>query len=262
MSNVQSYIQTSKALREAYDELKYGRITRSKFLTETFEPIVKPLEGIMNGKLIKSENEKPIKSETEKPVKSEELQNFIGDTAMKYLKMYSDKDVKTDRTFGFHTKGKEMLIGSDPVLIVNNDIHFSDGQVYRGTDGLWQLLALQRPKDYSDEDYNNFVEIILKTNSYRRNNDPDGKYLKSSSGYKYNNYIKPILVDNDFLEVKKKGRGLKKIFTDKPVEYVYWNTLDELLEKLYIAYGEIKAGNKNPLLYNEITSILEEIREI
>lgn len=251
-NKVERYVETSKALREAYEELKYGKITRSKFLAETFEPIVKPLEGLMKNEIpsIKTEN---VKSEPE------DIAKFIGDTALKYLKMYTDKSVKTDKTFGLRTRNHRMFIGSEPVQIENNNIHFPNGDVYEGTEGLWQLLTLQKPDNYTTEDRNNYAEILLKTNAYRRNNNPDETYVKSNSGYKYSHIVKPILKENSILAT---GKGLQKIVTNKPVEYVYWDTLDELLEKLYIAWGEIKSGNKNPLLYNEISSILEEIREI
>ena len=46
------------------------------------------------------------------------------------------------------------------------------------------------------------------------------------------------------------------------MEYVYWNALDELLERLCIVYGEMKAGNNNPNLVNELVNILQEIKEI
>ena len=61
---------------------------------------------------------------------------------------------------------------------------------------------------------------------------------------------------------KKVGSGLRKIVTNAPVEYVYWNSFDELLERLFIVYGEIKSGNNNPNLVNELVNILQEIREI
>lgn len=250
--SIKNYVQASKALREAYEELKYGKITRSKFFAETFEPIVKPLEGLMKNETASIKTES-VKSEPE------DIAKFIGDTALKYLKMYTDRGVKTDKTFGFRTRNDKMFIGSEPIEIENNNIRFPDGDVYEGTEGLWQLLTLQKPNNYTKEDRENFAEILLKTNSYRRNNNPDESYLKSSSGYKYSHIVKPILKENNILT---EGEGLQKIVTNKPVEYVYWDTLDELLEKLYIAWGEIKSGNKNPLLYNEISSILEEIREI
>ena len=60
----------------------------------------------------------------------------------------------------------------------------------------------------------------------------------------------------------KSGSGLRKILTNTPVEYIYWNTIDELLDRLCIVYGELKAGNNNPNLINEVVNILQEIREL
>lgn len=59
----------------------------------------------------------------------------------------------------------------------------------------------------------------------------------------------------------KSGKGLTKELTSNTVEYKYWNSLDELLERLYVLYGEVKARNTNPSLRNEIINILEEIKE-
>ena len=61
----------------------------------------------------------------------------------------------------------------------------------------------------------------------------------------------------------KEGAGaLRKIVTNNPVEYVYWNSIDELLERLYILYGELKAGNSNPNIANEIVNIIQEFKEL
>ena len=74
-------------------------------------------------------------------------------------------------------------------------------------------------------------------------------------------YQPPSLAD-EMSASEKLGSGFRKILTNAPVEYVYWNNLDELLERLYIVYGEIKSGNDNPNLINELVNILQEIREI
>lgn len=58
------------------------------------------------------------------------------------------------------------------------------------------------------------------------------------------------------------GGSLYKTVTGAPVEYVYWDTLDKLLERLYILYGKLKAGNTNPGIANEIINIVQEFKEI
>lgn len=254
--NVDQYVKTSAALRKAYEDIKFGNIMRSNQLGETFKPILAPLEDIKNKIYEKDSNV------SDKDVALER----IGDIALRYIKMYTSKDVKTDQTFGLHSAKSHLYIGSEPIVVLENNILFPDGETFHGTEGLWQLICLSEPKDFNDNDYNNYEKIILKTNNYRHNNDVHAKQVKSSRGYKYLNIIKPILQKNGILKYYKKESGsglrLQKVITNKPVEYVYWNTLDELLEKLYILYGEIKAGNKNPSLYNEIIAILQEIREI
>ena len=98
---------------------------------------------------------------------------------------------------------------------------------FKGTRGLWELLTMENPKNYNNEDLNNYEKIILSMNSYRHNNNPSSKYVKSSTGHKYTAFIKPILE-----------------------------------KKLCTVYGKIKAGNTNLNLTNEIVNILLEIREI
>jgi len=202
---------------------------------------------------------------------TEEIMSTLGPTATKYMKLFMTKNVKTDNTYGLYTKRKDnnLYIGNSSITVDNDDIILnSTKERFKGTEGLWQLLILADPEKYNDEDYQNYGKIIYKTASYRRDNDPQNSKMKSSRGIKYRNIIKPIV---DELEKKKKmekdvdvvqGLGLKKRVTNAPVEYVYWNTLDELLERLYILYGEIKSGNTNPTLYNEIVSIIQEFKEI
>ena len=60
----------------------------------------------------------------------------------------------------------------------------------------------------------------------------------------------------------KKGKGLEKVVTNTTKEYVYWDSLDELLDRLYILWGEIKAGNTNPTVRNEIVNIIQEFKEL
>ena len=45
-------------------------------------------------------------------------------------------------------------------------------------------------------------------------------------------------------------------------KYVYWDNLDELFQRLAVLYGEIKSGNTNPTLKNEIVRILQELQEL
>lgn len=96
-----------------------------------------------------------------------------------------------------------------------------------------------------------------------QNNDKTTKRIKSSVGNKYMNYIRPMLIKNTILKTKA-GSGIEKffkIYTKSPVEYVYWNDVNELKERLLLLLGEYEAGNDSPQIHNEIMNIIEELRE-
>lgn len=276
MDAVREYIESGKALQEKYDEIRRGIITRQKVLEEDFQPIVKPLEALSE------------KLDSRKDVPQDVL-NRVGAIAEKYLRYRSDKMVKPDSKFGIYNDEEgNLYVGDTPLVILEDNLKFKNGMEFKGTDGLWQLLTMEIPVHYTNEDLNNYEKIVLTTNTYRRNNDSNNTYVKSSVGHKYTHFIKPILQKNKIIktqtttakktlsyprslademamastEEEKKGSGLGKILTNTPVEYVYWNSLEELLDRLYILYGEIKSGNNNPNLINELVNILQEIREI
>jgi hypothetical protein len=49
--------------------------------------------------------------------------------------------------------------------------------------------------------------------------------------------------------------------TNDRLEYVYYNNPEELLDRLVLIWGEIRSGNCNPTLRNELLNILQEFKE-
>ncbi len=235
------------------------------------------------------------------PIRKPFEELIVGEVAGKYLKKYFSTDSTVDRSFGIYVgKDNKFHVGDKKVQINENDLTIGD-KFYEGTIGLWELLTSKNPKNYTPTDLEKYAEIVKYTNTGYVGNDPSNK-KKASGGGKYKKIIKNILEEqvvvpslpdesssssseneantstlknivNKILRrstsessvsapEKVTGSGLRKIYTNTPVEYVYWNTLDELLERLYIVYGEIKAGNSSPNLLNELVNILMEIKEI
>ena len=91
-------------------------------------------------------------------------------------------------------------IGNKQATIVNNNIIIGD-EKFEGTPGLWELIMLKNPQGFSDEDYNNYGRLMVKTNALHRNNDPDSLYPKSSRGYKWN-LIRSIWANREEYEGK------------------------------------------------------------
>lgn len=310
MDPIKEYIEASKALQEKYAELRQGLVTRQRVLEQEFKPIITPLQNIQNQlkntplsttRLLPEQKslEAPSIEKSIGSVEKSDHSQVLGPLASKYLGLYATKHSATDTTFGIYMNNDGVLcIGNSPINVENDVIKFPDGEKYEGTVGLWELLTLKNPIDYDSQDLDNYEKIILKTYTYRRNNDPKDSRVKSSGGKKYLQIIKPLLLANNVMYYNNmgtltsfntpprkkpkslaeeledvdlmsfspvpttKGTGLRKILTNTPVEYIYWNDLNELLDRLYIVYGEIKAGNNNPNLINEVVNILQEIREI
>ena len=277
---VRDYIDVTRALQEKYAEIKLGTMRRRSSFEQEFKPLIEPLQRIDSR--LEKPSEKiflPAIENKMLPQLEEKKENvrIYGPLASKYLGYYASKEVKTDGTFGIRmSKNGNLYIGDSVISIENDDIIVQNmNEKFTGTPGLWQLLTLAEPdlQHIFEEDMENYEKIVLDTNAYRHKNDPNTDRVKASHGTKYIRIIRPILVRNnlvarnrryDTIEEENEGSGLhlKKILTNSPVEYIYWNSLDKLLERLYIIYGEIKSGNTNPNLVNEIINSLQEICEI
>ncbi len=232
---VKEYNEIGRQLRELYTAIKRGKVIRKNNLLEQYEPIIQPLQTIS------------------KKIEGIHPQQYVA-------------SLLEDKHFGLRFEGdKNLYIGNKPVMLKGTDIIIGDDAHFKYTPGLRELLTANKPSNFTAEDLSNYEYIVLDTNTYRQNNNPNEKRIKSYAGQKYKKIIRPILVKNNIISdatEKKVGSGLKKVFTSAPVEYVYWNSLDELLERLYILYGELKSGNNNPVLVNEIINIVQEFKEL
>lgn len=247
--SVRDYVETSEKLKKAYERIKYGQIQKRTGYEEQFAPILQPLEEIKEKLTYPKSHEPPPKSH--EPPPTSDIPGF-------------PLNFEVDKTFGIRmTEGNTMEFGTLPVKLgadsKGKTIAVGD-TIYRLTTGLWRLMTAAKPTGYTPEDLTLYEEMVMRSHVYRRDNDPYSNWVKSSGGEKYKQLIRPMLIKNKILATR--GKGLQKIVTNAPVEYVYWNSLDELLEKLYILYGEYRSGNTNPSVVNEIVNIIEEFKEL
>lgn len=256
---VKEYIDSGKALKQKFDELKFGKIIKRMEMEERFKPITESVRSLKTN------------LSTLPHTSSSSTENEF---------LYHGSSRKPDKTFGLYTKGKTLYIGNSPVTVTydNTLILETDSSTYNITQGLLELLLYMEPENYTEKDLEDYEDILLKTFAYKRNNDSTSDFNKTSRSYKYKSIIKPFLIkqklmknsktkepvdnDNDYDGSVFKGKGLRKFNTGKPVEYVHWNTIDELLERLCHLWGEVQAGNTNPLLLNEIVNIIQEFKEL
>jgi len=138
-----------------------------------------------------------------------------------------------------------------------------DGEEFNGTPGLYNLLFLKDPDIYNKEDISNYKIILEKSNVYRIGHTSEGR-LKGNAGSKYIEIVKPLLYTPQ-RENKKRGgggtfkRSNKMVYNKKNVEYVYWDDVNELVDRLKLLFASKEAGNTSH--DNEILSIIEELQE-
>ena len=264
MSNVtKELIKTADVIRNKYRALKRGRDVIVESRIENLKPIVEPLKELIEAqKALKPPTPSllPRITETPPPPMPPPLPRIaegpltptrtitIGNIARAYLSHSLKKENDADHTYGLRYDNLAYKIGNKVVEIKNNDIIIGDTP-YKGTQGLWELITLKKPKEYTQDDLDTYKAILLQTNGHLKNYI-DGAQMLGNKHTKYLNIIKPLF--------KSTGEGLM-VANDNKIEHRYWDDPNELVKRLRILHLSKKAGNTG--VHNEMESIIEELLE-
>ncbi|KAE9524406.1 hypothetical protein AGLY_015127 [Aphis glycines] len=183
----------------------------------------------------------------------------LGPNATNYL-----PTIEPIKSFGiyYNKDFEDHMIGKCMITFENDDI-ILNGKKYKGTVGLWRLLAhsdVNRPEYYTEDDLKIFKEILIETDSIYQNNDKSTGRAKSSGGVKYIS-----MISNIWKEINEKkrpitkpttkpiGEGLRQ-YTDDRIEYRYIDNMKQLTDRLQLIAAKERAGNNN--YHNEKLGIL------
>ena len=150
------------------------------------------------------------------------------------------------------------------IIIKDNDITL-EGEVYKGTPGLWELITSKNPTNYTDEDKDIYRQLLLRSNTIYRGHKPNSNYPKSSRSFKWSNIISPLWEEiktqreyeakteeetdeDDDLQPSTSGTGLKILPSDP----------NALIDRFDLLFSSKKAGHTG--VRNEIVSILDELK--
>ena len=114
----------------------------------------------------------------------EEEDAVIADIAEQYLRKFASV-TGADKTFGLRNKDGKFYIGNMEAKIKENNIIVGDKE-YVGTPGLWELIVATTPDDtiFTNDDYDNYAEIMHSTNALRRNDDESETKPKANRNWK------------------------------------------------------------------------------
>ena len=176
------------------------------------------------------------------------MKAVIGNIAEQYLRMFASKS-GTDKTFRLWDRDCKFYIGNKKAKIKENGIIICERE-YAGTPELWELIVATTPDDkiFTNEDYDNYSEIMHLRNALRRNNDESETKPKANKSWKWKDILKPILEKDLY-----KGNGL---IPSVPAVILRCDTI-ALVERLDILMASKTAGNTG--LRNELVSIRDEL---
>ena len=285
---IRDFIETRKRIKDNFVARKVGESDYQTGLTKLFKPVTETQKAMAKEitEAQKTTAEKitsellPIKEGIGELATKEDIQGlplkvfnqifpsieFKSSEVMELgtLAVYSLIEAFTkegvDKTFGLHAKNKKIHIGNKPVTIKDNDI-IVDGKIYSGSPGLWELITSRNPKNFTEEDYENYMGLLVQTDTIFQDNNPNNTKPKSSGGSKWTNLISPIWEEIKPKKEKKKkkrrqqdpeeeteGEGLKILPSDP----------NALIDRFDLLFSSKKAGHTG--VRNEIISILDELK--
>lgn len=276
MENLKYLDYINNELRQAYEDQKFGISKRRYALEETY----KPLTDLLKSKNTTTTNEPDhlinFLDSDELPKTEENLVDIYTPTPI-------DVNLATNSTVYENRAGLKKVtsalnkpsyhkIGNTPVHISSDNVLRIPGskKVYSMTPGLMELLIKNTPNSsvIEESDLRAYRSILEQTHAHRRGYVEDGIVEPNPLTENYKKYIKPWAVKRSSSrkkDVRASGvlpfKSGQKTVTNLPVEFVYYNRPEELLDRLVILWGEIRSGNTNINLRNEIANILQELKE-
>ena len=261
---VRDFIETRKRIKDNFMARKVGEAEYQTGLTKLFKPVTETQKATAE-KI--TQELLPIKEGLEKlpsvtfpaypavEMTKEEIIN-IEPIAVNALMSLGSKE-GIDRTFGIHKKDGKYHIGNKPITIKGNNIIIEDNE-YEGTKGLWELIIFKNPDNYTEDDYLNYINLLVQTNTIYQGNNPNQNRAKSSGGDKWNKLISPVWehIKESKKPLKRKrrqqdpitGEGLKILPSDP----------NALIDRFDLLFSSQKAGHTG--VRNEIVAILDELK--
>ena len=229
--------QLQADLSKFYRPITETQKATAREITEGLKPIREGIEKL-------PEAMQPIGEATGEATEEEEEEDdeeLVGEIAYEFLnKPFSDK------TFGIRKEKGHHFIGNQHVIVKDNDIIISEnGEKFKGTHGLWNLLMSKNPKNFTDKDYDDYEDLMIMTNALHRNNDKDNPHPKGSGSTKWRKLLSPIW------HRKKEG------YEGEGVVVIPSNP-NALLERLDLLLASQEADHTG--VRNELVSICDELK--
>ena len=246
--------QLQTELTKFYRPITESQKATTKEITEsqkaTVREITEGLRPIREGIEKLPEAMQPIDGEEEEEEEeTEATPESLGDIAYNYL--HGKEPYFHDKTFGIYLgkdghyhMGKQRNKENEKVLTIAYNNIVVDGEKFRGTPGLWELIMEEKPGKVKKDDLEEYKDLLRKTNALHKDFNPNSPYPRSSRSDKWKFLLRPIWYEIRGYE----GEGVVIMSSDP----------NALLERLDLLLASQKAGNTG--VVNELVSICNELK--
>lgn len=182
-----------------------------------------------------------------------------------------------DKVYGVRSENNKLYMGQHEIRFSNGKVSVWNGNkkvgIVDASPKLYDLIFLKEPSaitdsTLTDKDVKSYKKLVELTKvPYRDYNMRNGLNITKTRKFSFlKNLISPSPSHlRKISKIKKAGSGILKksaqykIYNNKPVNYVYWNNVKELVDRLRLLWSSKEAGHTGH--DNEILSIIEELRE-
>lgn len=278
-------IEATDAVRKKFNSIKRGRVEDQSVLQKFYEPISNPLQTLVQA-VKKRKTTSPQKIQTSEMSPTGQLfdSTFINNTPPTSPYMESNVPISLDQVIEMHLDNIKMthpdydnLYGvrydedSDTFHMGSRRAEFGDGNMtlffnnkkigsFKLTPELCNTIFLKNPPILLRlSDIQTFKKLLTLSNAAYKDYDVRGGLNvtdSKKSGIVTNIMSPPRLRSKQGGGINVKNKLLNR---KRNVEYVYWNNVKELIDRLKLLWGSRMAGHTGH--DNEILSIIEELRE-
>ena len=239
---VSDYIATVKNIHQKTEDEKAQGLHRNIELTKVFNPVIQATEQSatkITDEIKKNRSAEETKKELWKP-------GFAKSAVDYYLGLKSK-----DEYYGIQKAVRGYVMGNKNVAIDDQSNIVIDDVSYPATPGLWELIMLKDPQNFTPDDMSKYEDIVEQTQVIFHplvKNKSD----KPRSTLKYKNILKPM---EAMYEDEEGGTS-----SGTGIQFLPGN-ISGLLDRLKLLYGEREAGN-TVATNNEIVGILDELTRL
>ncbi|XP_063418032.1 uncharacterized protein LOC134700582 [Mytilus trossulus] len=245
--------ETKRSIQASDMQRRLDKIGLSRDLSKILKPVVETQKETAS-QIVKKIEDIPLALPTpllalpppaadDDPLPIEQaLTTNLSPRAAHYLQL--SMTPKADHTFGLRVEDDAIMIGNLPVTFDGDDI-FIDGERYKGTPGLWELMVMKQPEDFEVDDLHTYGDILRASDAMYQGNSAVSQTPKASKSKKWKEIVSYLYKQDKY------GSGVQTVFLPK--------CFDQLLNRLDLCAAAYQAGNNG--VRNEIVAILDAMRK-